>query len=186
MSISDGSHNFHVVDIFNVTSGTWSTAAQSLSVARYYLAATSLPNLGVAIFAGGYSTFFMLVFVALREGCFLRDELNCLSGVVCMVHVHLRWKSQLSCCGHLQRDVWNLVHCSSQRSSRISWSHVAAESWSRALRWRPLYVYVDFLCVECDCEGCFLKRILEWGCVHGSCPFQMARMISPMLWTSLT
>ncbi len=37
------------VDIFNVTSGAWSTAA--LSVARGYLAATSLPNL--AIFAGG-------------------------------------------------------------------------------------------------------------------------------------
>jgi predicted component of type VI protein secretion system len=41
----------NAVDIFNVTSGTWSTAA--LSVARYYLAATSLPNVGVAIFAGG-------------------------------------------------------------------------------------------------------------------------------------
>jgi hypothetical protein len=44
----------NVVDIFNVTSGAWSTAA--LSVARSDLAATSLPNLGVAIFAGGYST----------------------------------------------------------------------------------------------------------------------------------
>ena len=44
----------NAVDIFNVTSGAWSTAA--LSVARYYLAATSLPNAGVAIFAGGYST----------------------------------------------------------------------------------------------------------------------------------
>ena len=44
------------VDIFNVTSGAWSTAA--LSEARYYLAATSLPNLGVAIFAGGYSAYF--------------------------------------------------------------------------------------------------------------------------------
>ena len=31
--------------------GTWSTA--TLSVARYYLAATSLPNQGLAIFAGG-------------------------------------------------------------------------------------------------------------------------------------
>ena len=39
------------VDIFNVTSGTWSTAA--LSVARGSLAASSLPNVGVAIFAGG-------------------------------------------------------------------------------------------------------------------------------------
>jgi hypothetical protein len=33
-------------------SSTWSTAA--LSVARYWLAATSLPNQGLAIFAGGY------------------------------------------------------------------------------------------------------------------------------------
>ena len=44
----------NVVDIFNVTSGAWSTA--TLSVAREGLAATSLPNLGVAIFAGGQST----------------------------------------------------------------------------------------------------------------------------------
>jgi hypothetical protein len=42
---------FNAVDIFNVTSGAWSTAA--LSVARRSLAATSLPNVGVAIFAGG-------------------------------------------------------------------------------------------------------------------------------------
>jgi hypothetical protein len=42
---------FNVVDIFNVTAGTWSTAA--LSQARYNLAATSLPDAGVAIFAGG-------------------------------------------------------------------------------------------------------------------------------------
>ena len=44
----------NAVDIFNVASGAWSTAA--LSVARCYLAATSLPNFGVVIFAGGYST----------------------------------------------------------------------------------------------------------------------------------
>jgi hypothetical protein len=41
-----------VVDIFNVTAGTWRTA--KLSQARMYLAATSLPNVGVAMFAGGY------------------------------------------------------------------------------------------------------------------------------------
>ncbi len=46
-----GSVNSNVVDIFNVTSGAWSTAA--LSVARGYLAATSLPSQGLAIFAGG-------------------------------------------------------------------------------------------------------------------------------------
>ncbi len=45
---------FSVVDIFNVRAGTWSNAA--LSQARWYLAATSLPDAGVAIFAGGYCT----------------------------------------------------------------------------------------------------------------------------------
>jgi hypothetical protein len=44
----------NAVDIFNVTSGAWSTAA--LSTARNALAATSLPNQGLAIFAGGVGT----------------------------------------------------------------------------------------------------------------------------------
>jgi hypothetical protein len=39
----------NAVDLYNYTSGTWSTA--QLSVARSYLAATSVGN--VAIFAGG-------------------------------------------------------------------------------------------------------------------------------------
>jgi hypothetical protein len=39
------------VDLYNITSGTWSTA--QLSVARYRLAATSVGK--VAIFAGGYA-----------------------------------------------------------------------------------------------------------------------------------
>jgi hypothetical protein len=42
----------NVVDIYNASSGTWSTAV--LSRARYYLAATSLQNL--AFFAGGYAS----------------------------------------------------------------------------------------------------------------------------------
>jgi hypothetical protein len=41
----------NAVDIFNANSGAWSTAA--LIAARRFLGATSLPNLGVAIFAGG-------------------------------------------------------------------------------------------------------------------------------------
>jgi hypothetical protein len=49
----------NAVDIFNVTSGAWSTAA--LSVARWNFGATSLPNLGVAIFAGGGITCCLLV-----------------------------------------------------------------------------------------------------------------------------
>jgi hypothetical protein len=52
MPCAAGSVYSNAVDIFNVTS--WSTAA--LSVARHLFAATSLPDLGVAIFAGGSST----------------------------------------------------------------------------------------------------------------------------------
>jgi hypothetical protein len=48
---SGGSVLSSAVDIFNTTAGRWSTAV--LSVARGYLAATSLPDFGIAIFAGG-------------------------------------------------------------------------------------------------------------------------------------
>ena len=41
----------NVIDIFNVRSGAWSAAA--LSASRYNLAATSLPNDGLVMFAGG-------------------------------------------------------------------------------------------------------------------------------------
>jgi hypothetical protein len=55
MPCADSSGDYSsVVDIFNVASGTWSTAA--LSQARGWPAATSLPIAGVAIFAGGYGT----------------------------------------------------------------------------------------------------------------------------------
>jgi hypothetical protein len=50
-SFGDSGVSYITVDILNVTAGKWSTA--SLSAARGDLAATSLPNLGVAIFAGG-------------------------------------------------------------------------------------------------------------------------------------
>ncbi len=45
-----------------MAANTWSTAF--LSVARQYLSATSLPNHGVAIIAGGYSEFLNVYFVA--------------------------------------------------------------------------------------------------------------------------
>jgi hypothetical protein len=65
-----------VVDIFNVSSGYWSTAA--LSVARSSLAATSLPNHAVAIFAGGKSTCYCcyVIFVSLRVACFVKGMLE--------------------------------------------------------------------------------------------------------------
>ena len=54
---SDLSRVSDAVDIFNVKSETWTTAV--LSVARQLLAATSLPNEGLAIFAGGQGTLFL-------------------------------------------------------------------------------------------------------------------------------
>ncbi len=47
-----GSTGSNVVDIFDGSSGRWSTAV--LSGIRFSLSATSLPNQGLAIFAGGY------------------------------------------------------------------------------------------------------------------------------------
>jgi hypothetical protein len=46
-----GFYPSNVVDILDANSGRWSTAA--LSQARQFLAATSLPSQGLAIFAGG-------------------------------------------------------------------------------------------------------------------------------------
>ena len=61
---SDLSGVSDAVDIFNVKSGTWTTAV--LSVARTYLAATSLPNDGLAIFAGGWGALFLHYVFACR------------------------------------------------------------------------------------------------------------------------
>jgi hypothetical protein len=52
MRFADGPNS--AVDIFNAIIGKWSTAA--LSVARFDLAATSLPDQGLAIFAGGLTS----------------------------------------------------------------------------------------------------------------------------------
>ncbi len=53
-AVGNGIGVSNVVDIFDATAGTWSTAA--LSVARFALAATSLPSAGLAFFAGGGGT----------------------------------------------------------------------------------------------------------------------------------
>ncbi len=50
------------VDIFDASSGKWKTT--SLSVARGLLAATSLPNQGLAIFAGLFFDFLFAIDVA--------------------------------------------------------------------------------------------------------------------------
>ena len=63
---------FQTVDIFNATSGVWTNA--NLSVARYDLAATSLPNYGLAIFAGGQGASYVLMTVIAREWCLGRGR----------------------------------------------------------------------------------------------------------------
>jgi hypothetical protein len=55
------------VDIFDSLSGTWKTAQLSVMVEN--LAATSLPNLGVAIFAGGYGAYFTAKNIFRYRGC---------------------------------------------------------------------------------------------------------------------
>ena len=58
------------MDIFDGTSGRWTTAA--LSVERSYVAATSLPNQGLAIFAGGQNgthVVLVLSFVDIGRWC---------------------------------------------------------------------------------------------------------------------
>jgi hypothetical protein len=56
----------NTVDIFNATSGVWSTAV--LSVARWSPAATSLPNDGLAMFAGGGGAQYVLIIMIARDG----------------------------------------------------------------------------------------------------------------------
>jgi hypothetical protein len=53
MRCAGGDVNSDAVDIFDATSGHWTTAV--LSVARRDFVAASLPEQGLAIFAGGYA-----------------------------------------------------------------------------------------------------------------------------------
>ena len=62
MRCADNDSNVvNTVHIFNSTVGVWTTAA--LSVARSGVAATSLPNDGLAIFAGGQGAQCVLMLV---------------------------------------------------------------------------------------------------------------------------
>jgi hypothetical protein len=126
-----------VVDIFNVVTGTWSTAA--LSQARISLAAASLPNAGVVIFAGGLSSSCDYYARCCNMGLGVRGmcewvECGCaydasLSHALCSE----QWG--LQCCRHLQCGDWGLEHCSPQPGSIWSCSRIASECWSRVLRW---------------------------------------------------
>jgi hypothetical protein len=56
----------NTVDIFNATSGRWTTAV--LSAARKELSATSLPSQGLAFFAGDYTSTCFFELSMLRDG----------------------------------------------------------------------------------------------------------------------
>ena len=93
----------NAVDIFDATTGSWqlflgSWSTATLSVPRYSLAATSLPNLGLAIFAGGQGTCFRVALECCGTRCFVRG-MHERGGVwcvedVCASHACRRW-----CCG---------------------------------------------------------------------------------------
>jgi hypothetical protein len=129
---------YDVVDIFNVVTGGWSTAA--LSQARYGLAAASLPNAGVAFFAGGLSSSCDYYARCCKMGVGVRgmcDWVECGCGYHASLSHALCSEQQglLQCCGHLQCGDWNLEHCSPQPGSNFSCSRIASECWSRDLRW---------------------------------------------------
>ncbi len=89
----------NVVDIFNATAGTWSTAV--LSEARFFLVATSLPNQGVAIFAGGASTCGGVYCSGCTEAWIVRGGPWCRGyacvGTVCCVEHALIFHASRSC-----------------------------------------------------------------------------------------
>ena len=158
-AVTNGQGYSSVVDIFNVLSGTWTTAV--LSQARLGLVATSLPNAGVAIFAGGCTSCNVCVRCCRMDigvrGMHVLVECGCVYDTS-LSHALCSHKSSrlLQCCGHLQRVVWNLEHCSPQPGSRSCSNRVAAESRSRDLRWRPMYVLLLLFGVLPDgyeCEG---------------------------------
>jgi hypothetical protein len=79
MRCAGGHGVVNTVDIFNARSGVWTTAA--LSVARNYLAAASLPNDGLAIFAGGGGASYVLMSVIAGGGVW--EEGGCVGGATC-------------------------------------------------------------------------------------------------------
>ena len=108
------------VDIFNATSGVWTTAA--LSVARYFLAATSLPNEGLAIFAGGVGASYVLMSViagvVCGEGEGVWEGRGGLLLPLLIADAKRRFKYPcLQDCGHLQCDERCLDQRQPQRRS---------------------------------------------------------------------
>jgi hypothetical protein len=118
--------NSNAVDLYNIASGTWSTA--QLSVARYFPAATSVGN--VAIFAGGGTgncSFTLsvegLLFGLMSAGdtvmfaCLGRAArcLLCLRRRRLLSHGGIfRGAQWFQCCGLVQHSIGHMVDCAAQ------------------------------------------------------------------------
>jgi hypothetical protein len=130
-----GSGGVSNVDLYNSASGTWSTA--QLSVARYFLAATSVGN--VAIFAGGYingnSSFAQsvegLLLVLFFVGDALLRRVACCCMCLCCSSLPSHegycscWNDQ--CCGFVQQCYGYMVDCSAQCSALLVGGHICWE-----------------------------------------------------------
>ena len=119
--------NPNPVDIFNATSGLWTTAA--FSVARTNVVATSLPNDGLAIFAGGDGESYVLILEIARGWCVFGEGGYFCVGRVAPLLVPLPLlplplfllpliadalrRCKWQCCErrHLQCDEWFVDHC---------------------------------------------------------------------------
>jgi hypothetical protein len=111
--------------------GTWSTAA--LSAARSALAATSLPNLGVAIIAGGDGKaldFFQRLYLLTFPDYTFNTQFHALPRNSCV----------LRCRGLSQFHCGNEEHCGSEPSAKRYIGHFASKSRSCDLRRRLGYV----------------------------------------------
>jgi hypothetical protein len=71
---------------------------------------------------------------------------------VCKSHALSSGQRLVQRCGHLQRDVWSLEHCSSHRSSTGDFINIAAECRNRDLRWWRWYVL--------PCQFSYLSRVI--------------------------
>jgi hypothetical protein len=90
----------NIVDIFNATAGTWSTAV--LSESRCGLVATSLPNAGLAFFAGGGCTCLLFLFELML------DALVCEGGCVSWRRVLCADRESMA---HALRSDWRVECC---------------------------------------------------------------------------
>jgi hypothetical protein len=152
-----------VVDIFNVTSGTWSTAA--LSQARGYLAATSLPNAGVAFFAGGQGISCEVCLGCCRMGVCARGMGE--GGGECC------WLMTCAClmpcaCGGGFSSVVDIFNVTSGTWSTAALSQARQKLAATSLPNAGVAIFAGGQCTSCEvCLGCCGMGVCAMGMVDG-------------------